>query len=112
MDIRSSMIDDLKKRNEYLHIILDKVVDIIIVLRHTQLNLIYYGLGWTYIWHCIGYTKYIDVVGWVLLNFATLCETKLKSYVKTVEEVIGLIGIQNIIMPSQKHLEYAKCINT
>lgn len=45
VDIRSLMIDDLKKRNEYLQIILDKVVDIIIALRHTQLNLIYYGLG-------------------------------------------------------------------
>lgn len=112
MDIRSLMIDDLKKRNEYLQIILDKVVDIIIALRHTQLNLIYYGLGWTYIWHCIGYTKYIDVVRWTLLNFATFRETKLKSYVKAVEEVIGLNGIENIIMPLQKHFEYAKCINT
>ena len=45
VDVGSSVIGNRHRKNEYMQIRLGEVVDTIVILKNTQLNLIYCGFG-------------------------------------------------------------------
>ena len=85
------MIGDLHRKNGCMQIRLEEVVDNIVVLRNTQLNMIYCGFG---------LDEPTDDIASDMLNTLTLVaaffqtsqlisKIKPKSYVHDVEETIG-----------------------
>jgi hypothetical protein len=102
MDDGSSVINDLRRKNECVKIRLREVVITIAALRNTQFNLTYCGFGLDESTYDIAsdVLSTLTLVGEFLQASELLPENQPKNYVHIVEEAIELDVIENVPMSS------------